>query len=167
MKRIKWIVSLMACIYGGAAMAMTLNAAFPAGGAVPIEYTCEGKDVSPSLTWGTVPEGTKSFALIMEDPDAPNGVWVHWVLFNIQADIRMLTENSIPTGAIVGKNSWQTVDYKGPCPPSGVHRYVFTLYALNTALTLPTGATAADVRKAAKSHMLGQVELVGKYKRSN
>jgi hypothetical protein len=117
-----------------------------------------------------VPEGTRSFALIADDPDAPVGTWVHWVLYNIPSSARTLIE-SIPAdakladGSINGKNSWGKPGYGGPCPPSGTHRYFFKLYALDTVLNLGSGATKEQLLNAMQGHILGQAELMGKYKR--
>lgn len=144
--------------------------AFAQEGSIPQKYTCDGQDVSPPLSWSDPPEGTQSFALVCDDPDAPAGTWIHWVLFNIPADKRSLAEAvpkqaKLPDGSVHGKNSWKRTDYGGPCPPSGTHRYFFKLYALDTKLTLKAGATKKKALKAMEGHILDQTELMGKYSR--
>lgn len=160
---------LLGLIYGSSAMSMTLSStAFSEGGKIPDIYSCDGKDIAPDLTWSGAPGGTKSFALIVDDPDAPSGLWTHWVLFNIPANVTKLTSNAaVPEGALTGNNSWDRAKYNGPCPPyNKTHRYSFKLYALDTLLKLPAGASAAQVMSASAQHVLGQVELTGKYERS-
>ena len=137
---------------------------------IPVKYTCDGEDISPSLAWTDPPEGTQSFALIMDDPDAPMGTWVHWVLYNLPAETRALSEAipadaELPDGSRHGKNSWPRLDYGGPCPPGGTHRYFFKLYALDTVLDLDAGATKEEVLQAMEEHILAQVELMGTYAR--
>jgi hypothetical protein len=128
-------------------------------------FTCDGQDISPALSWDSLPAGTKSLALIMDDPDAPIGTWVHWVLYNLPSDQSGLSEGVNRIG-IDGKNSWGKTGYGGPCPPKGKsHRYFFKLYALDTALSLPTGASKAEVEKAMQGHILGQGQLMGRYAR--
>ncbi len=144
--------------------------AFVNGQSIPAKYSCVGKNVSPALTWGNPPDGTRSFALIVDDPDAPMGTWVHWVLFNIPAGNRSLPENLPITGKNVdpnaiyfGKNSSGNTRYDGPCPPSGTHRYYFKLYALDTLVNLLPGATKDELLKAMKGHILAQGELMGTF----
>jgi Raf kinase inhibitor-like YbhB/YbcL family protein len=139
--------------------------AFPHNGMIPIKYTCDGADVSPPLSIGNVPEKTGSLALIVDDPDAPMGTWVHWVVWNIAADTREIPENTVPPGALQGTNDFGKQKYGGPCPPSGTHRYFFKLYALNAPLALKAGATKAQVEEARSGHLLGKTELVGLYRR--
>ena len=145
--------------------------AFTQGQPIPIKFSCKGADVSPALVWSEPPAGTKSFALIMDDPDAPMGTWVHWVLFNIPAAARGLPEG-VPTSATLADGSMQGVTsarsagYHGPCPPSGTHRYFFKVYALDVVLALKEGATKAEVLRAMEGHVLAQGQLMGKYKRS-
>ncbi|MDH3237634.1 MAG: YbhB/YbcL family Raf kinase inhibitor-like protein [Deltaproteobacteria bacterium] len=139
--------------------------AFPHNGMIPIKYTCDGADVSPPLAIGSVPENTNSLALIVDDPDAPMGTWVHWVVWNIAADTREIPENTVPPGALQGTNDFGKQKYGGPCPPSGRHRYFFKLYALNAPLALKAGATKAQVEEAVSGHLLGKAELVGLYRR--
>jgi len=137
--------------------------AFHGGGAIPGTYTCDGIDVNPPLVIGPVPAGTRSLALIVDDPDAPVGIWVHWVVWNIPLQTREIRENSVPSGAVQGSNDWHRPGYGGPCPPSGTHRYFFKLYALDTLLNLGASTTRVDLEKAMQGHILGQVELMGTY----
>jgi Raf kinase inhibitor-like YbhB/YbcL family protein len=152
-------------------MAMRIeSAAFSEGGQIPRSHTCDGKDVSPPLSWSGVPEGAKSLALICDDPDAPGKTWVHWVLFNLPPGTRELPEGvpahaRVSGGGVQGTNDFRKVGYGGPCPPSGTHRYIFKLYALDAALGLPAGATKAEVEGAIEGHVLGQATLTGKYSR--
>lgn len=139
--------------------------AFSGGGAIPGAYTCDGADISPPLAIGPVPDGTRSLALIMDDPDAPVGIWVHWVLWNIPAQTREIHENSVPHGASQGRNDWHRTGYGGPCPPSGTHRYSFKLYALDTHLNLGAATTKAELEKAMKGHIVGRSELMGTYRK--
>ena len=132
---------------------------------IPEKYTADGENVSPPLSIEGVPADAKSLALIMEDPDAPGGIWVHWVVFNIPPGTKEIAENSVPAGATVGKNSWGKNEYGGPAPPSGVHRYVFKLYALDTTLHIEPTATKADLEKAMEGHILAETSFTGKYTR--
>ena len=156
---------------GGAKMEMKVTSpAFASEGMIPSKYTCDGDDVSPALTWEGIPEGTKSIALINDDPDAPRGTWVHWVLFNIPANVSELAEDVPPdkklaNGAKHGMNDFRKYGYGGPCPPSGTHRYYFKVYALDAELALEPGITKAELEKAMKGHILAQGQLMGKYKR--
>lgn len=140
--------------------------AFSHNGMIPSKHTCDGADVSPPLRIEGVPTEAKSLALIMDDPDAPRGIWVHWVAWNIDPKTRGIPENGLPAGAVQGRNDFGTERYGGPCPPSGTHRYFFKLYALDAPLSLARGATKAQLESAMKGHILGQAELVGLYKRS-
>jgi len=145
--------------------------AFSAGGAIPKKFTCDGPDVSPKLTWNEPPAGTQSFALIMDDPDAPRGTWVHWVLYDLPEDTRELSERMpkqehLPGGARQGRNDFGKIGYGGPCPPPGKpHRYFFKLYALDAKLNLKAGATKADAERAMQGRVLVQAELMGRYAR--
>lgn len=140
--------------------------AFAPGQPIPAKYTCDGQDISPPLQWHDPPNDTQSFALIMDDPDAPAGDWVHWLLFNLPADLRELAEKSaLPQGSQTGKNSWGRFEYGGPCPPRGTHRYFFKLYALNTTLDRAAGNSKAHLLKAIERHTLAQAELMGTYSR--
>ncbi len=142
------------------------TSAFEQGGTIPAKYTCKGTNVSPDLQWDEPPAGTQSFALIMDDPDAANGLWIHWVLFNLPPSARSLPEGlpageKTAEGAVQGFNSSRHHGYDGPCPPSGTHRYFFKLYALDTRLDLSPSANASDLIKAASGHILANTELMG------
>jgi Raf kinase inhibitor-like YbhB/YbcL family protein len=141
------------------------STAFQNNGFIPSKYTCDGIDINPPLAIENIPPGTKSMALIADDPDAPMGTWVHWVVWNIPPDMKEIKENNGPKGAAFGLNDFKTQTYGGPCPPSGTHRYFFKLYALDTILTLNPGAKKSDVEKAMKGHIISQTELIGLYKR--
>ena len=143
---------------------------FEAEASIPVMYTCDGENISPPLAWSDAPAGAVSFALISDDPDAPAGTWVHWVLFNIPGDARSLTEavpadDTLADGSLHGQNSWGTLGYGGPCPPSGTHRYFFKLYALDQLLELPANATKEELLAAMEGHVLGEAELMGTYAR--
>jgi Raf kinase inhibitor-like YbhB/YbcL family protein len=149
---------------------MLTSSAFTHGSMIPKQYTCDGKDISPPLSWSDPPEKTQSFALIMDDPDAPLGTWVHWVIYNLPATARGLGEGvppdaDLPDGSRQGRNSWRRIGYGGPCPPSGTHRYFFKLYALDTVLPLASGATKEELLKAMEGHIVAQAELMGRYAR--
>ncbi|MFH1046271.1 MAG: YbhB/YbcL family Raf kinase inhibitor-like protein [Candidatus Omnitrophota bacterium] len=135
---------------------------FQHNGLIPKKFTCQGSDVNPSLTIENVPAKTKTLVLIVDDPDAPRGTWVHWVAFNIPV-ITQIQENSIP--GVQGYNDFGRVNYGGPCPPSGTHRYFFKLYALSSELELEEGATKEEVEKAMAGRILDQAELIGLYKK--
>ena len=137
--------------------------AFASGQSIPAKYTCKGKNISPALAWTEPPAETQSLALIMDDPDAPAGTWVHWVLFNIPASTRNLQEDMPADSMSVGKNSWGDMRYGGPCPPSGTHRYFFKLYALDSNLSLSPGATSNQLLQAMQGHILAQAELMGTF----
>jgi Raf kinase inhibitor-like YbhB/YbcL family protein len=142
------------------------STAFAEGQPIPQKYTGDGDDVSPPLTWSDPPAGTKSFALICDDPDAPRGTWVHWVLFNLPPTLRGLPEGASAGAAIDGVSDFGEVGYGGPAPPKGKpHRYYFKVYALDTTLNLPAGASKADVMAACKGHVLSEGELMGTYQR--
>lgn len=142
------------------------SSAFAQGERIPTKYTCDGEDISPPLQWSNPPQGAQSFALIMDDPDAPVGTWVHWVLFNLPANIQELPEQATPpTGSQEGRNSWGRTGYGGPCPPSGTHRYFFKLYALDTTVNLTASADKAQLLRAMEGHILAQAEVMGTYSR--
>jgi Raf kinase inhibitor-like YbhB/YbcL family protein len=146
------------------------SAAFNAGDVIPIRFSCDGEDISPELEWGPAPAGTVTFALIMNDPDAPGGTWVHWVIFNMPAGRTGLPEAVPADGELVdgsrqGTNSSRGLGYAGPCPPGETHRYFFKLYALDQTLDLASGVTAAELAAAMDGHILGQAELMGTYTR--
>ena len=173
MKKIFLYAVLISIFFkGGAAMAFELkSSAFSNGSAVPSKYTCDGQDVSPPLSWSGAPSGTKSYALISDDPDAPMGTWVHWVVWNIPASAATLNEAldkkpSFADGTKQGITDFKRAGYGGPCPPSGTHRYMFKLYALDTVLDLEQGTTKSKLEAAMKGHVLGQATLMGTYSRS-
>lgn len=128
---------------------------------IPTAYTCKGQSTSPSLRIADIPPGTKSLVLVLHDPDAPNGDFLHWTVWNIPPTTFLFKENSVPDSAVQGVNDFGKVGYGSPCPPSGTHRYVFELYALNTLLDLPEGSPAADLQKAMESHVLEKAGLTG------
>lgn len=146
------------------------STAFEEGGAIPRKHTRDGEDVSPPLSWTSAPEGTKSLALICDDPDAPRGTWVHWVIFNIPPTAHELQEHmpaqkTLANGARQGTNDFPKTGYGGPAPPSGTHRYYFKLYALDTMLALEAGARKPELEKAMQGHILAQSQLMGRYAR--
>jgi Raf kinase inhibitor-like YbhB/YbcL family protein len=148
-----------------------MTTAFQPGEMIPKRHTCEGPDVSVPLTWRDPPHGTKSFALICDDPDAPVGTWVHWVIYDLPAGTRDLPEGvppreSLGSGAKQGVNDFRRIGYGGPCPPPGrPHRYFFKLYALDAVLGLKPRAAKAELLRAMEGHILAQTELMGRYKR--
>lgn len=156
-------------------MAFVLTSpAFADGNAIAPRYTCEGEDVSPELRWEGEPPATQSFALIVDDPDAPDPrapkmTWVHWVVYDIPADVHSLPENAsagrLPAGARLGMNDFKRVEYGGPCPPIGTHRYFFKLYALDAPLGDLRRPTKAQLLHAMKGHIVGETQLVGTYKK--
>jgi Raf kinase inhibitor-like YbhB/YbcL family protein len=146
------------------------SAAFTEGGMIPERYTCDGADVSPPLSWTSVPSGTGSLALVADDPDAPGKTWVHWVLFDLPPDSGGLPEN-VPSektpaaGGKQGRNDFGRIGYGGPCPPGGTHRYFFKVYALDRRLDLEPGASKQDLVRAMEGHVLAEGQLMGKYRR--
>lgn len=170
-----WHFNTLLCIcsfIGVPLMALQIESpAFEEGDTIPVRYTCDGQDLSPPLFWKGEPANTKSFVLICDDPDAPVGIWDHWLLFNMPTDTKELHEGlfnreTLPNGAIQGRNSWGKVGYNGPCPPKGSnHRYFFSLYALDTMLSLPATATKAEIQAAMKGHILAESKLMGHYAR--
>jgi len=134
-------------------------------GAIPSHYTCDGEDVNPPLEIADVPKDAKSLVILVDDPGAPASTWVHWLVWNISPDTAEMGENSLPDGAVEGITSFNKTGYGGPCPPSGVHRYYFKLFALDTILELEATATANEVKQAMSGHILEQVELMGRYQR--
>jgi Raf kinase inhibitor-like YbhB/YbcL family protein len=161
---------LAATVRGKAVSTFQLkSSAFSKGSAIPPKFTCDGSDVSPVLTWNDPPTATKAFALIMDDPDAPGGTWVHWVLYDLPPNVRELPEGvpktkDLQIGARQGMNDFRRVGYGGPCPPRGVsHRYSFRLYALDQPTQLPAGASKGDLERAMKNHIMGQSELIGRF----
>ncbi len=147
------------------------SSSFPAEGNIPTQFTCQGEDISPALTWNNAPPGTKTFALIIHDPDAPKaGGFTHWVAYNLPATVSQITQGAakgenLPGGGIQGKNDFGQTGYRGPCPPSGTHRYYFYLYALGAELNLPPGASKDELERAMQGHMLEKTALMGRYKK--
>jgi hypothetical protein len=168
-------IALCAVSWGGLAQGampfQITSTAFSSGGMIPKNYTCDGPDLSPPLAWKDPPAGTQSFALIADDPDAPAGTWVHWVIYNIPSTTKELPEGlpkseKLPDGTMQGRNDFRKTGYGGPCPPPGKpHRYFFKLYAVDTKLSLKPGATKAELESAMKGHTLAQTEIIGKYGR--
>jgi len=171
MTRSLWFALGLFLAVTGGAMALELrSAAFAEGGSIPSQYTCDGKNVSPPLAWSGIPPAAKSLALVCDDPDAPVGVWVHWVVYGLPSSTAALPEgvparDEIGGGGRQGKNDFRKIGYGGPCPPSGTHRYVFTLSALDSKLDLPAGATKQDLLAAMRGHVLAETKLIGKYSR--
>jgi Raf kinase inhibitor-like YbhB/YbcL family protein len=152
------------------------STAFQPNGSIPSKYTCEDRDLSPPLAWSGAPPGTKTFALIVDDPDAPDPekpqrVYVHWVLYNIPATTIALPENAskkgLPKGTVQGKNDWGKAEYGGPCPPIGRHRYFFKLYALDIEVSGLSGPTKGDLERVMKGHVLDSAELIGTYQKAS
>jgi len=143
-----------------------ISSAFEEGKPIPAKYTCDSSNVSPALSWSGFPEKTKSFAIIMDDPDAPMGTWVHWVMYNIPGTVTSLEEelNVAKINAIDGLNSWIEKGYNGPCPPGGTHRYVFKLYALDKTLTPKEGMDKEELLLAMKGHILSEATLTGLFR---
>jgi Raf kinase inhibitor-like YbhB/YbcL family protein len=147
------------------------SAAFKEGAFIPDRFSCQGENVSPPLKWTDPPAGSRSLALIVDDPDAPAGTWTHWVVFNLPAQTKAMDENApkqdkLPNGGLQGSTSFGSIGYGGPCPPPGkAHRYFFRLYALDTVLSLKPGAAREDVVAASKGHTLGEAQLMGRFKR--
>ena len=147
------------------------SSAFNEGDRIPDKYTCEGEDISPQLSWSDAPEGTKSFTLICDDPDAPMGTWDHWLIYNIPADSEGLseavpTDESLTDGSKQGLNSWEKKNYGGPCPPPGdPHRYFFKLYALDTMLTLTGDVNKSTLENEMQEHILAEAQLMGTFSR--
>ena len=152
-------------------MTLTVTStAFAQGQPIPRQYSCDGKGISPPLAWSGAPSGTKSFALIMDDPDAPAGTFVHWVIYNLPGSSQGLPESvsadaKLADGSLQGSNSSRRTGYTAPCPPSGTHRYFFKLYALDGSLGLASGPTKDQLLKAMQGHILAQGELMGTFSR--
>ena len=159
---------------GGGSFRVT-SSAFADQESIPQRYTCEGEDVSPPLAWLGVPEGTKSLALIVDDPDAPDPkaprrTWVHWVVYNLPPGVQTLPEGAaaetLPSGAQAGRNDWKRTDYGGPCPPIGRHRYFHKLYALDAVLSELDAPSKAKLESAMQGHVIGRAELIGTYQKA-
>ena len=168
------MITIQACAQSGereVLMKITVtSSAFKEGQMIPGKYTCDGDDMSPPINWSAIPTGAKSIALISDDPDAPRGTWVHWVIFNIPAEAKGLTEDVpheevLDNGAVQGMNDSHQTGYGGPCPPGGIHRYFFKVYALDTKISLGPKATKLDLEDAMKGHILSEGQLMGRYKR--
>ena len=154
---------------GQSALQVT-STAFKEGQSIPRQYTCDGVNISPPLEWNGTPKSAKTIGIIADDPDAPSGTWVHWVVYNLPAENIGLVENlplteDLKAGGFQGKNDFQKIGYGGPCPPSGTHRYFFKVYALDNELPLKAGATKAEVEKAMQGHIVAQGQLMGTYSR--
>lgn len=146
------------------------SAAFKEGQRIPRGYTCDGANVSPPLEWSGMPANAKTLAIVCDDPDAPSGTWVHWVLYDLPADNIGMVENmpateKLAAGGFQGKNDFGKIGYGGPCPPQGTHRYFFKLYALDSELPLKAGLRKADLLKAMEGHIVAQAQLIGTYRR--
>jgi len=140
------------------------------GKTIPADFTCDGRDITPPLEWSDAPENSTQFALLMDDPDAPGGTWSHWVMYGIPANHSRLEESipatpDLPDGSRQGRNSWGRIGYGGPCPPSGIHRYVFRLFALSNAPNMETGLSSSRVMVAIRNHILAEAHLTGLYQR--
>lgn len=154
---------------GGKLMKIT-SSAFDEGAMIPEKYTCDGINISPPLKWSNAPVGTRTYVIICDDPDAPGGTWVHWVLFNLPANLKELSEGipaveKLPNGAWQGINDFGKTGYSGPCPPGETHRYFFRIYALSEELKIETVKTKAALLKAMEGHILSKGQLIGMYKR--
>jgi Raf kinase inhibitor-like YbhB/YbcL family protein len=144
------------------------SAAFAQGGAIPRKFTADGANLSPPLSWSAGPAGTQSYALVMDDPDAPGGAWVHWVMWNLRGnelDENVSRDAPALAGAVQGRTSWRRTGYGGPSPPSGTHRYRFRVHALDTCIDLGPGAGVVELERAIGGHELASGELVGRYSR--
>ncbi|HSW70749.1 MAG TPA: YbhB/YbcL family Raf kinase inhibitor-like protein [Gammaproteobacteria bacterium] len=146
-----------------AALFSITSSSFADSKAIPAWYSCDGGEHSPQLSWKGAPSKTKTYVLICNDPDAPQGDWYHWVMYNIPNTVTTLSEGTVlASGASLGKNSWGRLQYNGPCPPAGsLHHYYFTLYALDSSLSLPSGAEAKTVMQAMQGHVVGKTTIVG------
>jgi len=142
-----------------------VSPAFQNNETIPKRYTCDGENINPPLYFEDLPQGTKSLVLIVDDPDAPMGTFLHWLVFNIPSETKLIEENSIPQGAKLGKNDFGKNSYGGPCPPYGQHRYFFKLYALDATLDLENGVTLSEIKSAMRNHILSEAELIGLYQR--
>jgi Raf kinase inhibitor-like YbhB/YbcL family protein len=149
---------------GGAKMKIT-SSAFQEGGDIPSKFTCDGADMNPALRFEGAPGEAKSLLLIVDDPDAPVGLFTHWLAWNIDPKTTEVAENSAPTNVVQGTNDFPKTGYGGPCPPSGTHRYYFKVYALDQTLDLKPGAKRKEVDAAMRGHVIAQGELMGRYSR--
>lgn len=147
------------------------SSAFGEGDKIPPDFTCDGADMSPPIEWFGVPANAQSLALIAEDPDVPSGNWTHWLVYDLPPDLTQLpagisSRNKLPTGGSQGRTDFKALGYRGPCPPSGTHRYFFRVYALDAMLHLKSGATKKELLQAMQGHILAEGVLMGKYNRS-
>lgn len=179
MKKAVFILISVFCVFGVVAYLFTiynlpftqkggnmkLTSVFEHNSNIPSEYTCDGQDLAPVLNIFDVPEGAKELALIVDDPDAPVGTFVHWVLYNIPVNIQKIDNQNLPQGVKQGSTDFGRIGWGGPCPPSGVHRYFFKLYALDSPVDLPVGATKFQFENVARGHVIEKAELIGLYKR--
>jgi Raf kinase inhibitor-like YbhB/YbcL family protein len=156
-------VAIVSFAAGGAKMKIT-SSAFQEGASIPSQFSCDGADSSPPLQIAEVPSGAKSLALIVDDPDAPSGLFTHWMVWNISPQTSTVAEGSAPKG-VHGANDFGKSGYGGPCPPSGTHRYYFKIFALDRELDLPSGAKRSQLDAAMKGHVVAQGELMGRYSR--
>jgi Raf kinase inhibitor-like YbhB/YbcL family protein len=165
-KKISVVILLFTLFTSAYAAEFTIQSpAFADFTSIPKQFTCDGTNHSPPLTWQNPPDNTQSFVIIVDDPDALNGVWVHWIAINIPGDATQLAEDAkLSAPAVNGKNGWGNSRYEGPCPPRGTNRYHYRLYALDTQLKLDEGASVQDVNSAMKKHILGHCELIGLYR---
>jgi Raf kinase inhibitor-like YbhB/YbcL family protein len=166
------ILILNAGVVAGASATLTVSSkAFASGQGIPAKYSCQGEDVSPPIKWQGEPAETKSFALICDDPDAPAGTWVHWVIYNLPSGVSYMPENmpkteTLPGGSAQGRNSFRNIGYGGPCPPAGkAHRYFFKLYALDATLTFESTPDKESLLTAMRGHILAQGQLMGTFQR--
>lgn len=156
---------------GGRVMKIKVEStAFTEGGMIPKKYTCDGQDVSPPISWSGIPDKAKSIALIADDPDAPMGTWVHWVVYNLPANVTGLPEGvpsqkTLSNGGMQGMTDFRRIGYGGPCPPGGTHRYFFKVYALDTEINLDPGVTKGQLLKAMEGHILAEGGVMGRYQR--
>jgi Raf kinase inhibitor-like YbhB/YbcL family protein len=139
---------------------------FEDGGMIPSSFSCDGENINPTLEISGIPEDAESLVLIMDDPDAPNGLWTHWTLWNIEPKADTIPAGTAPIGSVEGTTSSGKTGYAGPCPPSGTHRYFFRLFALNTTLDLPAGTDANQLKEAIEGNKIAECELVGMYARN-
>ncbi len=144
---------------------MKITTVFEHNGQIPSKYTCDGEDVAPILNISDVPSTAKELVLIVDDPDCPIGTWVHWVLYNIPTDTKVIDNDNLPSEIKEGMTDFKRLGWGGPCPPNGVHRYYFKLYAINKNLSLKEGATKKQVMDEIKDNIIEQTELIGLYKR--
>ena len=131
---------------------------------IPVKFTCDGEDINPNLTIEEVPPAAKSLVLIMDDPDAPAGLWTHWIVWNIYPKTKMIKENEVPEGGTEGKNTSRSLGYQGPCPPRGTHRYFFRIYALDCLLNLGVGSARQELDRTIEGHILEKAELIGLFR---